>query len=285
MTIAFTDVHDSVTPGQSLVRPQRSQTVGLVPFLFGVTGTEELAGVVLVRLLGELGVGEAAARGQLARMRRDGQLSASRRGRGVGYRLFGPFATTFARLRSSGQRPPPSWQGHFHALLYQVPEAQRAYRDRLRRTAQLLGYGLMQQGVLIAVQDLSNELAAVLADSPPGCRVHQATLGLPTTEAAQIARAAWDLDSVQDNFRGHIATLSAALTADGPLPATAGTLRRLAQLLNPPNVDLIDDPGLPVELLPANWPGRELAHLISQVCGRYQPPAAQHVHAVIASAR
>ncbi len=253
--------------------------------LCSLSAASKLAGVVLVRLLGELGVGVAAARGQLARMRRDGQLGAFRRGRGVDYRLVGPFAATFRRLRSGRELPPPPWQGHFHALLYQVPEAQRAYRDRLRRTAQLVGYGLMQQGMLIAVQDLSNDLAAVLAESPPGCRVHRATIGLATTDAAEIARAAWELDSVEDSFRSHIATLSAALDADDTPPATAGTLRRLAQLLNAPHVDLIRDPGLPVELRPANWPGPELAHLINQVRGRYWPPAAQHVHAVSASVR
>src|ERR1700730_17126655 len=106
-----------------------------------------------------------------------------------------------------------------------------------------------------------------------------------TTDAAEIARADWDLDSVEDSFRSHIATLSAALAVEDTPPATAGTLRRLAQLLNAPHVDLIRDPGLPVEIRPANWPGPELAHLVDQVRRRYLPPAAQHVHAVIAFAR
>src|SRR5579862_1935978 len=81
VTAKLTAVSARVTPSTSLVRPQRSQTVALVPFLFGVTGTDELAGVALTRLLGDLGMGAAAARKQLARMCRDGQLSASRRGR------------------------------------------------------------------------------------------------------------------------------------------------------------------------------------------------------------
>jgi len=62
VTAKLTTVSASVTPSTSLVRPQRSQTVALVPFLFGVTGTDELAGVALTRLLGDLGMGAAAAR-------------------------------------------------------------------------------------------------------------------------------------------------------------------------------------------------------------------------------
>src|ERR1700724_1940712 len=107
VTAKLTAVSASVTPSTSSVRPQRSQTVALVPFLFGVTGTDELAGVALTRLLGDLGIGAAAARQQLARMRRDGQLSASRRGRGVDYRLAGPFAATFRRLRAGAVVRPP----------------------------------------------------------------------------------------------------------------------------------------------------------------------------------
>ena len=281
MTAKITAVSASVTPSTSLVRPQRSQTVALVPFLFGVTGTDELAGVALTRLLGDLGMGAAAARKQLARMCRDGQLSASRRGRGVDYRLAGPFAATFRRLRSGATMTPPSWEGHFHAVMYRVPEAHRAYRDRLRRIAQLVGYGLMQQGVLIAPRDLSGHIAAVLADAPPGCQIQQAAIDLPAADAARIARSAWDLDDVADSLRGHIAALRATSDASAVPPATAETLRRLAQLLNAPYVDVIRNPGLPAELLPADWPAPELAGLMSQARGRYLPSARQYANAVI----
>jgi phenylacetic acid degradation operon negative regulatory protein len=281
VTAKFTAVPVSVTPSTSLVRPRRSQTVALVPFLFGVTGTDELAGVALTRLLGDLGVGAAAARQQLARMCREGQLSSSRRGRGVDYRLAGPFAATFRRLRSGAAMTPPPWEGHFHALMYQVPEAHRAYRDRLRRIAQLVGYGLMQQGVLIAPQDLSGHIAAVLAEAPRGCQIQQAAIGLPAADAARIARSAWDLDDVADSLRGHIAVLSAASDVSTMPPATAETLRRLAQLLNAAHVDLIRNPGLPIQLLPADWPAPELGELMSQVRGRYLPSARQYASAVI----
>jgi phenylacetic acid degradation operon negative regulatory protein len=281
VTANLTAVTGSVTPPASPARPQRSTTVALVPFLFGVTGADELGGVALTRLLGDLGVSAGAARQQLARMRRDGQLSASRRGRGTGYRLAGPFAATFRRLRSGAARTPPPWEGYFHAVMYQVPEARRAYRDRLRRIAQLVGYGLMQQGVLIAARDLSGHLAAVLAEAPPGCQIQQASIGVPAADAARIALSAWDLEDVASSLRGHIATLSASSDASTTPPATAETLRRLEQLLNAPNVDLIRNPNLPTELLPADWPAPQLADLMSQVRGRYLPAARQYATAVI----
>ena len=283
MTAKFTNTRETITSNLLPVEVRRSRAVGLVPFLFGVAGTEQLAGVALVALLGELGIGVAAARGQLARMRRNGQLGTSQRGRGreVDYRLIGPFAATFRRL-SSPPAPPPPWEGHFHAVLHHVPEPHRAYRDRLRRLAQLIGYGVMQQGVLIAVADHHDDLAAVLAQAPPGCRIQRATIGLPVSDAAQVARSAWDLARVGNRLRDHIAALSAATETDETPTASAATLRRLAQLRNAPLIDLISDPGLPAELLPHNWPAHELVRHLDRIAEHYLPPAIQYVHAVLA---
>ncbi len=261
----------------------RSAKVGLVPFLFAVAQAEELSGVVLVHLLGDLGIGPAAARGQLARMRAAGQLAVSRNGRRAVYRLHGPFAATFRKLRRHGPEPTPTWPGYFHALLYQVPEAQRPYRDRLRRVAQLVGYGLMQQGVLIATRDRTGELSTVLAEAPPDSRIQPATIGVPVADAVTIARTAWNLDAVQDAFRGHIATLTEELRGHRAPPANAATLARMAHLLNAPFVDLIRDPALPAALLPPDWERPYLDHLMAEVRQRYVPPSTEYVRQVIAT--
>lgn len=268
----------SSTPSEP---PPRSTKVGLVPFLFSVAHMEELPGPVLVRLLGDLGIAQPAARAQLSRMRDEGQLAASRHGRELRYRLAGPFADTVRRL--GRPEPTPPWTNAFHALLYQVPEIHRPYRDRLRRIALLVGYGLMQQGVLIATRDRSPQLAGVLAEAPPDCRIQIATIGLPTRDAADIARSAWNLDAVADSFRGHIATLETALaTAAAPQP-TAATLARLADLLNAPYVDLIRDPGLPAALLPPDWPRPRLNQLMNQVSERYVLAASTYVRGLLAT--
>ncbi len=261
-------------------RPPRSEKVGLVPFLFGVAGVEELHGTALTRLLGDLGMTTVAARGQLARMRRAGQLATSRAGRGVTYRLAGPFAESFRRVRP-GPRPAPVWNGYFHGLLYQVPEAQRAYRDRLRRVAILLGYGILQQGVLISLTDRRDQLVAVLDQRPQGCRVHTATIGMNVEEAAATALHAWDLPSVDRALRGHLASLRAAMVVDVTPAATAATLRELADLLNAPFVDLVRDPELPPALLPPDWPRQELEAAMAQLADRYLPAVRRYAHHMI----
>jgi DNA-binding transcriptional regulator PaaX len=59
----------------------------------------------------------------------------------------------------------PIATGH---LLYQVPESRRAFRDALRRAAVHLGYGLLQQGVLIAMDDRTDQLGPLARRSCGG---------------------------------------------------------------------------------------------------------------------
>ena len=258
-------------------QPPAGRSVGLVPFLFGVTGRTELAGGVLTGLLIDLGLTPAAARALIARMRTAGQLASTRRGREADYRLAGNFARGFERIRSGAGRTVAPWTGSLHALLYQVPEGQRAFRDLLRRHALFNGYGIMQPGVLIALTDLSPRLAEVLAECPDGASVRIGTIGLSVADAAAVAYQAWDLAQVEATYREHIASLRSALSSDAELPATAATLRAFADLSMPPLVDTLRDPGLPPELRPADWPLAELFTLIEEVNARYWPPSIAYV--------
>jgi phenylacetic acid degradation operon negative regulatory protein len=249
----------------------------LVATLFHLTERSELPGVALVDLLGAFGLSPAAARQHLARMREDGQLAGRRVGRGTHYRLAGPFARVSTRLGTELAAPAPAWPGHFHALLFTVPERHRAYRDRLRRIALFVGYGLMQPGVLISVPDRAEQLAEVLAERPDDARITHATLALDTAEAARVAAAAWDLPAVADILRGHAGTIRAVLRSPEPVGPSAQALRRYAELSNAVFIDLLDDPRLPAELRPPDWPFPELLVAMGELRDRYDPVARQYL--------
>jgi phenylacetic acid degradation operon negative regulatory protein len=260
----------------------RSTTTGLVPFLFGVAGVPRLPGVVLTELLGEFGVGAAAARQQLARMRVEGQLDSVRAGRGASYRLAGAFAAVFERMRTPPR--PPAWEGHFHALLFQVPEPMRAYRDRLRRQAVFAGYGILQPGVLIAPQDRTPALADVLAERPAGTVVRQVRIAMGDAEAVDAAETAWELSALGADLRVHADALQAALDEPAEPGPDAHTLRRLAMLVNTAVVEMIRDPGLPAQLYPTDWPGVALRAALDGVTARYGAPATAYVRSRIDAA-
>lgn len=272
MTKMATNVQRNVTAEDA--QAQHGATLGLVAFLFGTADLETLPGVVLVELLGEFGVGVAAARQQLARMRAEGKLTSVRKGRGVAYRLAGTYRATFHRLRGEDG---PGWDGSFHAVLYHVPESERAYRDRLRRRATVVGYGHLQHGVLIAPHDRAGELGPALTDRPATAQVLLGRLAMEPDVAAAAAATAWSLDEIGEILHRHLETLRAALAEPGDPPPTVDTLRRLGELINSAAVDLLRDPDLPTQLCPPGWPGAPLRVAMGEVIERYQPPAAQYM--------
>lgn len=266
-----------------------------MPLLFGVADRAELPGVVLVRLLTDLGSTPAAARSLIARMRRDGQMEATSRGRGADYRLAGFFLQSFRQIRYS--RPaPPAWDGSFHAIFYTVPESQRAYRDLLRRAATLAGYGLMQPGVLISVTDLRERLtaelgpapqagAAELGSAPRAGTVYHGRVTLNLADAADVAHRAWGLDELDRRYRSHATRLRTAIR-DQPIPPPPGAeaLASYARLFGGALVDTLrTPPALPAELLPKEWPLPDLLTAIQETYAHFGPAARAYAQDVLAA--
>jgi phenylacetic acid degradation operon negative regulatory protein len=255
----------------------------LVPFVFAVAGRSELPGIALNRLLTDLGMSASAAKAMLARMRHRGQLATRRHGRGAEYRLAGPFEESFQRIGAGAHLRPSAWTGWFHALLYQVPETDRFFRDLLRRNAVLVGYGQLHQGVLIAMTDHTAALAGTLARQPASAMVYPAQLRLGLADARSAATHAWALADVARVLAAHCDELDAVL-ADVPdrLEPAAPTLRRYADIVNAPLIDTLLAPALPPELLPEQWPMGRLQDLINVVHQHYYPPATAYVQELLA---
>lgn len=250
--------------------PSLGRSVGLVPFMFGLTQRESLPGPVLRRLLEDLGLTPVASRGLLDRMLRHGQLSSSRRGREVDYRLAGSFAASFERVRDHSTTRFPRWNGHFYAVLYQVPESHRAFRDTLRRNAVLTGYGILQPGVLIAPTDRSGGLTDLLDDRPSQAHVWLTTLTMDTQAAARAASHAWDLPALADTYLAHVERLDEARVAHqtvraGTAPADESrAVRSYVDAVLPAVIDTVREPGLPVEIMPQQWPRPRLRAAIDE---------------------
>jgi len=285
-----TPVSDTITLSHR--RPSRGRSVMLVAFLFGVSGRTALPGSGLGRLLQDLGVSPDAGRALLSRMRRNGQLVSIRHGRGVEYRLAGDFAHAFARVRDQTMARPTEWTGCFHALLYQVPERYRSFRDELRRSAVLCGYGILQQGVLIAPTDRSAQLSQLLARRPDGAQVWLTTLGMAPAEAARAAYVAWDLADLARLYHSHTERLSGRLASlttgsaagcrDGPdARQVVQPLRDFVEMLAPALTDTLREPGLPATLLPEDWPGPDLRKVLNQFTATFGPATQGYLESLL----
>ena len=271
--------------------PEVSPRMGLVCFAFGAAAVPfggqlpggQLSGRALIRLLADLGLSEAASRSVLLRMRQEGWLVSERAGREARYRLAPAINSAQARIESQlrGQRPP--WEGSFCGILYEVPEPARAYRDRLRRIAQLLGYATLRPGLLVATTDRWAELIGLVPEEPPpGSQLLRVQIRLDDTDSRLVASRLWGLDELAARYRKVLAE-SRALTdqADRHTPGAAA-FRAFADATLPIFDASAADPDLPEELLPDDWPGPELGGALGRAFRAFYPLIAGYLQALTA---
>ncbi|MEO8969115.1 MAG: PaaX family transcriptional regulator C-terminal domain-containing protein [Solirubrobacteraceae bacterium] len=244
-------------------------------FAFGVARAagldKQLPGSVLMRLLCDLGLSEAAGRSLLLRMRREGWLSSERVGREARYRLTPILDVAQDRVERQLRGDRPAWSGSFNGVLYMVPERHRPFRDRLRICARLLGYVRLRPGLVIATTDRCEELISLLPARPPGSQMLSVRLTLSAQDSHRVAGELWGLDALAVRYRAVVADARDRTTrAERRPPSNTAAFQAFAATTLPVFEILREDPDLPAALLPPDWPGQQLSaalHRAFQVFG------------------
>jgi phenylacetic acid degradation operon negative regulatory protein len=232
----------------------------------------------LVRILAPLGVTAPAVRTAISRMVRQGWLTpvevAGVRGYAVtprARRRLDDAGARIYRTRDSG------WKGGWDLLVVTAPPS-RAARERVRSALSFLGYAPLTDGTWIS-PFASPEVDSVLAAEGAALTRFEAYDGEPTA----LARRAWDLDALgaaYASWQADARTLvSDPVAVLGPAPMAdderAFVVR--SHLVHEWRKFLFRDPGLPVELLPPDWPGHDAARFFAEEAARLLPAAARFV--------
>ena len=233
----------------------------------------------LVRLLAPLGVTGPAVRTSISRMVRQGWLEPVRLDAGPGYRLT-PHATqrldeAAARIYRTQER---SWDGTWDLLVLE-PVRSRAARERVRGGLSFLGYAAISDSTWIG--PFASPEARTLLDAEA---VGHARFAARDEDARQRAALAWDLDALADAYtEWHrfaadlIADPAAHLPGDPDTADDEGAFAVRSLLVHEWRKFLFTDPGLPGELLPADWPGDAAAGFFAEEAGRLLPAASRFV--------
>ncbi|MEW2443663.1 PaaX family transcriptional regulator [Micromonospora marina] len=274
--------------GFPLVEDAARRPKALILDVFGAY-VREIGGWIrvadLVRLMGSLGVDEPGTRAAVARMLDGGLLEREKRGTQRGYRLTGTalelledadrriFATTTAAALSEG------WL----LVSFSVPETLRSQRHLLRSRLTWLGFGNLTSGLWVAPARLQRELETTIESLALTRYVDYFVATYHGFEAVSdmVARS-WDLDELRklyEDFLGHARPVlhrwrGAGLPPDADAfvdyTVTLQLWRRFPYL----------DPGLPTEVLPRGWAGKEARALFLELHRLLQPRALRHVRAV-----
>lgn len=245
------------------------------PFLFAVTGASALPGPVLVDLMTTLDGSASANKSVLSRMVAAGLLDVTRVGRVGVYRLAGPMARDFVRIRD--RLPDVPWDGRFHLILHDVPDPARPDVERFRAAALRRGYRTLRPGVLVsgfAVEALDPLIAEAGATT--------GWLDLDAAGAASLVATCWELDDLR---AAHLAAIEGVRrVVDRPAPRTGVEALALLHRTTRPITELaLACAGLPTEVAPDDWPAEELLHHLGRAHAHLVPAASRYAREVLAA--
>jgi phenylacetic acid degradation operon negative regulatory protein len=252
--------------------------------LYARSGGGWLSVAALIRLLAELGVDEPAVRSAISRLKRRGILEARRQEGSAGYQLS---AEALAILREGDarifRRRRAALADGWLLAVFSVPEAERHRRHVLRSELTRLGFGMVAPGVWIVPAYPDDATAGTLRRL--GLDAYADLFHadhLAFGDPAEKIRRWWDLDDLERRYEAFIRAYEPTLRRwendrDEDRQAFADYVRAVTDWRRLPYLD----PGLPAELLPADWIGLRAAEEFFALRALLEEPARAYVQQVI----
>jgi len=246
------------------LRAEPSRTWSVIITVFGDAIVPRGGSVwlgTLVRFFAALDIGDGVVRTAMSRLAADGWLERSRVGRNSFYHLTEKGRATFrqATLHIYGAHA-RRWNGRFELILL----GDARVRESLRPLLATAGFGAAAPGLWVAPA------------GTPVPRVGAGALhldaGCDLATARRLAERCWPLErmaAAYDRFLSLFAPLEAALDALPIAEGDAFTARIL--LIHEYRRIILRDPTLPLELLPAAWPGAKARELCGELYHRLLP--------------
>lgn len=248
----------------------------------------------LVCLMDAFGIPDSTTRVVANRMKKEGWLRTTRRGRESVYFLT-PQAVTMldeGRERIFASRT-TEWDGQWHMAIYSTPESNRALRSELRRRLAWLGFGTISAAVWLSPHDRLDQLSSEF------CNEDDLSLDLFHVRSRgresdiELSHRAWDLTELASDYRQFIDTHTSSDCLNSQARDRNGSalsddlapssLIRRTQLVHDYRTFPFRDPNLPASLLPANWPGFEAHDLFLEAHESLADAATNVVHGLLES--
>jgi phenylacetic acid degradation operon negative regulatory protein len=223
---------------------------------------------------------EPTVRVVVTRLRRDHWLNSRREGR----EIICSLTDAGWQLLDDGRerifdRAAVQWTGQWSMVIYSVPEADRALRDRLRKKLAWFGFGPLSSSVWISPHDrLDAVRRAFMGEAKIQLDLFRSQSPVGGSDDRDIACRAWDLAQLNQDYASLLGTYQPRLSRyrAGTLSGSAALVERM-HLVNDYRRFPFRDPDLPLELLPPEWLGRRAHEVFIAAHGLLRTPAEEAV--------
>ncbi|MDT0202113.1 PaaX family transcriptional regulator C-terminal domain-containing protein [Nocardioides sp. AE5] len=229
----------------------------------------------LVRLLDPVGISAPAVRTAISRIVGEGWLEPVQIGNGRGYRAT---ERGIARLEAARQRiyrlRDRAWDGRWRLVLLD-PIRDRRLRDRVHTTLGWMGLAELSDGLWVSPWP-QPDLPAYLEREGASAAHTEAGSFTP----AERPVAGWDLPALGREYAAWLARVRDDVPPESGDPDRDEFAQRF-HLVHEWRKFLFRDPGLPAELLPADFPGFEAATHFHAEADRLRPGAERFVDRIL----
>lgn len=218
----------------------------------------------LIRLMQEFDIAPQAVRVALSRITADGWLRNRRLGKKSFYGLTAQGERRMAEAASRIYKlDNPAWNGEWLIVTYTIPEKRKVVRDKIRRELSWTGFGQLASSVWISPRDLRPQLIEIAEryDIAPHLDFFTARYRGPA-ENQHLIDKCWNLDAIRQGYAAFIEVYRSKL--DRQLLSDEICFCEEIQLIHEYRKFLFSDPGLPDDLLPDTWLGREAVHIMRE---------------------
>jgi phenylacetic acid degradation operon negative regulatory protein len=275
-------IHDRNNKRHLKGRLGMAQTQNLILRIVAQRG--EIGSGELLEVAQKFGHSSDAIRAAANRMVRTGLLTKTGRGRGNLRYSVGPQGQALVELFIAktvrwhmALESQLAWDGNWLVVTFSIPEGQRSKRDAFRSRLTEIGFGLLSSSVWISPFGQEADVTALVEELGLAGQVallRCQRVWMPGVEGiGELACRVWGLEPVAAHYRdfnGRAEILLESLDQVGQgkeVDAEAlfvGAMDLQQELLD---IILAEDPCLPAELLPADWPSHrthELFHAFTR---------------------
>ncbi len=240
-----------------------------------------VASSTFVDVLARVGVSEQAVRATLNRAAKQGLLTRRQAGRQAYFDLTDATRHLLADGARRLYHTDPvrrAWDGTWTTLAFSLPESRRADRHRLRVRLSWAGFGALRDGLWIAPGSVA--VPDLVADLDVDEDIHAFTgPATPPTRLDAMIRRAWDLPAIATGYRAFLDRWDRA----APLPDAPDDLARWLWLVTEWRLLLVDDPVLPPDHLPDDWPAVAARDVLDHWFDHYEQAATPIFDQVLAT--